>query len=579
MNNLDRIAKVDITLTMPPVDESSFDHILLLGPPPQNPLNVGADIIRPNNSNSITSYASLEEVASAGYKTTGENADPIGAAARIAFSQIPRPNRIFVANFEPINMTHPIAPILPIYPDELPHENAEHPTLQLPEDFPVFGENNENSENNVNPPMLELPEDTELPDLSAEAEVDKIVEEPPKIDFNLKQTGTTQVGNITLRDFILEFDHQPQPGNRLLYRGFVDFGHDMTITPGTTKLWHNYQISAAFPYGGFYYDAFSGVAYREQFSVPKILLVEVDSEDFIIAYSIIDLPTAKNLAKTAKTEMGKLAEVIKYYTTDQLETTLNAALTETGWYALCAAGINPKYFPQIAQWTESQNKIFGYTFFTETDPVSDIYMRSYGFCGKIYDNDTAETAPADNHFAHVAVTAKALSHHAGTETWAHKQVAGIEPEKLSSNLFRQLQEGNSNTIPRIARIIRSFHGKTRGGEWIDTIRFRDWLQNDLQLRIIEAMTADPKVHYTDQGIAKIHNALIAGLKNAQRIGGIAPDEWDSEGNPHKGFTTSVPRARDLTSRERHSRELKDVRFSARLAGAIHFVQISGNLYP
>jgi hypothetical protein len=197
----------------------------------------------------------------------------------------------------------------------------------------------------------------------------------------------------------------------------------------------------------------------------------------------------------------------------------------------------------------------------------------------VHDDDSPADVPADNHYVHVAATAKCLAYTAGSETWNLQQVAGITPAELSSTLVSELQRESSNLVMSFARRIRTFHGATRGGEWIDTIRFRDWLQNDLQLRILEVLTSVPKIAYTDGDINIIHNGLIAGLKNAQSRGGIAPTEYDPDGNPIPGFTTSVPRANELTAIQRHSRRLEDVEFWARLAGAVHFVGIHGNLRP
>ena len=67
------------------------------------------------------------------------------------------------------------------------------------------------------------------------------------------------------------------------------------------------------------------------------------------------------------------------------------------------------------------------------------------------------------------------------------------------------------------------------------------------------------------------------LKKGQDIGGIAPTEYDTDGNMVSGYSITVPRASDLTETERKSRKLKGCRYSARLAGAIHAVEIEGFL--
>jgi hypothetical protein len=71
--------------------------------------------------------------------------------------------------------------------------------------------------------------------------------------------------------------------------------------------------------------------------------------------------------------------------------------------------------------------------------------------------------------------------------------------------------------------------------------------------------------------------MDATLKDGQDIGGIAPTEYDDNDNAIYGYTVTVPRVSELTDAERKSRKLTGCRWSARLAGAIHAVEISGNL--
>ena len=120
-------------------------------------------------------------------------------------------------------------------------------------------------------------------------------------------------------------------------------------------------------------------------------------------------------------------------------------------------------------------------------------------------------------------------------------------------------------------------GKVRAGEWIDVIRFRDWLKNDMQLRILNLKVKRPKIPYTDKGIGLVHNQVIASLKEGRRRGGIAEDQYNSEEELIPGYITSVPKAADLTDEQRHSRTLEGVKFSALLAGAIHVTKVEGFL--
>ena len=70
---------------------------------------------------------------------------------------------------------------------------------------------------------------------------------------------------------------------------------------------------------------------------------------------------------------------------------------------------------------------------------------------------------------------------------------------------------------------------------------------------------------------------LASLTQGQRQGGIAGDEFNEEGSLIPGFTITVPLAANLTAADRASRVLKGCKFHARLAGAIHVIEIHGTL--
>jgi hypothetical protein len=119
-------------------------------------------------------------------------------------------------------------------------------------------------------------------------------------------------------------------------------------------------------------------------------------------------------------------------------------------------------------------------------------------------------------------------------------------------------------------------GKVVAGEWIDVIRFRDWLKDTIQTNLTQMMINRDKVPYTDAGIQLCVNNLRKSLKNGQDVGGIAPNELDDAGETIPGFVVTFPRSSDLSANVKASRVL-ELGFSARLAGAIHAVEISGAL--
>ena len=260
---------------------------------------------------------------------------------------------------------------------------------------------------------------------------------------------------------------------------------------------------------------------------------------------------------------------------------LTEALDTNGWYCICPVGLTKEQVKEVIEWTETQNKLCGYIDDDPDNPIvqAGIYMRSYPVYPKVTPDQADADVPLENKYGMaIAMAAKAMNYHAGSETWALKPLAAVTPSKLNSTAIKKMQAANFNYVLTVASKNITQGGKTNSGEWIDIVRFRDWLQNDMQVRVVNLLvTYKGKVPYTDGGIALVQNQMISSLKDGQRYGGISPTEYDEDGNEIPGFVTHVPLAANIPATKKASRVLEDVSFEARLAGAIHIVTIKGTL--
>ena len=260
--------------------------------------------------------------------------------------------------------------------------------------------------------------------------------------------------------------------------------------------------------------------------------------------------------------------------------TLTAALGTNGWYCIHSVGLTKDQIREVIQWTETQNKLHGYMDDDPENPIVEagIYLCSFPVYPKVTEAQPDEEVPLENKYGmSIAMAAKAMNFHAGEETWALKQLNAVTPSKLNTTAIKKMEKANFSYVITVASKNITQGGKTGGGEWIDVIRFRDWLQNDMQVRVVNLLVVNPKVPYTDPGISLVENQMLASLKEGQKWGGIAPTEYDEDGNANPGYTTSVPLASGLTSTQKASRTLENCRFTARIAGAIHVVNIKGCL--
>jgi hypothetical protein len=250
------------------------------------------------------------------------------------------------------------------------------------------------------------------------------------------------------------------------------------------------------------------------------------------------------------------------------------------WYGVAEVTHTPADLPLIAAWAEANEKLF-LAVVTDADaPTSATDDDGSALkTGNFY--RTAWWYHADaTQFPEVAAAARCFTILPGGETWALKRLSGVTAPALTEGAATFIFAKNGNTFEPFERTNAiTQNGKVAGGEWIDIIRFRDWLCQEIRDRVFVAMVNLEKVPYTDAGIAIISQAMRAALDLGVRRGGIAPPMPDAD-VPNRiipSYTVSVPARSQVSSIDVAARILRDVKFTARLAGAIHAVEIRGSL--
>ena len=259
---------------------------------------------------------------------------------------------------------------------------------------------------------------------------------------------------------------------------------------------------------------------------------------------------------------------------EPIATTLNRALEDDSWYGFAVIGPETSYvdIKDAADWAESNSKLFGFTWVGETCPIE---MSGYDHTFAFYAGDTGSDATEFYH--QVAIMAKNFAYDPGSETWALKSLTSVLPSTIASAKISTLDAVPSNYYYTVASRNITQRGKVGSGEFIDVIRFKDWLLNEIQIQEYSFLTANPKVPFNDDGITGVQNILESVLRGAQKVGGIDEDRFDEDGNVEPGYVVRVPKAASLSKSDRRARKLRGVTFEARLAGAIHMVYIHGSL--
>ena len=265
---------------------------------------------------------------------------------------------------------------------------------------------------------------------------------------------------------------------------------------------------------------------------------------------------------------------------EDIKTTLTRAYSEAAFYGIALAGIGGEtVIKGCTEWTEAHEKIFGFDYSDiEQFPLKNTsYLRTFAVFDGLADGYEANSQPDTNAYIALGIMAKCFGYDPGTETWHLKALSTFVPSALSTDQKNTLKTNNINSFLRYAGDNVFMNGKMIGDEWIDVIRFRDWLKNKVQVNCFNVLKLNKKVPYTNEGIALIKSAIDKTLADGQTIGGIAPDEYNDNYEKVAGYTITVPNALELTESDRKSRVLKNVKWTARLAGAIHEINIQGNL--
>lgn len=263
-----------------------------------------------------------------------------------------------------------------------------------------------------------------------------------------------------------------------------------------------------------------------------------------------------------------------------VEDDLNAIYDEDNrWYGLVLTERVKQAQLDAAEWAEANEKLF-ITATSEaevlnasvtTDLVSTLKNSRYFRTAVLYHTN------ANTEYPDAAWIGRVFTIQPGGETWALKGLSSITPSRLTAtqrttifnkggNAFEFYQEQIALTNP----------GKTAAGEWIDVIRFRDWLKDTIQVNMTQMLINRDKLPYTNAGIQVAVANLRASLQEGVEAGGIAADELNTAGETVPGYIVTFPNAVDVPQSIKATRVLY-LEFQARIAGAIHMVEISGSL--
>jgi Protein of unknown function (DUF3383) len=238
------------------------------------------------------------------------------------------------------------------------------------------------------------------------------------------------------------------------------------------------------------------------------------------------------------------------------------ALEDGDWYCLLTNYNSSAYVDGAATWVESNGRI--YTAHVNDSEAISTVVGNGDTLDMLHTNTYGRTAG----FWHISNSkhlagrsaGKRLPLEPGSNTWKFAQLGGISTSNLTGTHRGNLTARKANFFENVAGKSFLSEGTMADGTFIDDQIGLDWLDDDLRKSVLEVLLASPKTPYTDEGISRIEAAVKASLTRAERRGIIT-----------EGWGVTVPKAADVSLGDKAARILRNVNFTATLAGAIHGV--------
>ena len=161
---------------------------------------------------------------------------------------------------------------------------------------------------------------------------------------------------------------------------------------------------------------------------------------------------------------------------------------------------------------------------------------------------------------------------AGSFTYKNMILAGIKPQALTDTQINAIHAKGGITFVTKAGDNVTTEGKLAGGEYIDVVDSQDYIISNLEYQTQKTLNTMPKIPYDNNGIAILESVAVNVMKDAYNQGIIASNE---DGTP--AYTVSYAKREDTTASDRAVRKYIGGQFAFTLAGAIHTVEVTGEI--
>lgn len=177
-----------------------------------------------------------------------------------------------------------------------------------------------------------------------------------------------------------------------------------------------------------------------------------------------------------------------------------------------------------------------------------------------------------NPLAVAALAGEAAGLTVGSFTYKNLILNGIAPETLTDAEIEGIHTAGAIAFVTKAGDNVTTEGKTVGGEYIDIVDCKDYIISNLEYQTQKMLNMASKIPYDNNGIAMLESVAVNVMKDAYNKGMIATNEDGSA-----AYTVDYAMREDTSEADRAARKYLGGQFSFKLAGAVHEVEIVGEI--
>lgn len=285
-------------------------------------------------------------------------------------------------------------------------------------------------------------------------------------------------------------------------------------------------------------------------------------------------------------QLTDVVKLVDTYTSTETAAELLTAIQEENdeWYFMSTDDHSETFVLDMAQEIEatgSSDYPKMYTVSTqEAESVVAVPQVPVGLGDKLLDLNPLRTIAewnqeADTTFNEVASVSFNGPYQSGAVNWKFMQLEGVLPVRdlvtskpLTTNKQGFIIDRNMNYYGPNRGVNFYKEGNTVSGEWIDVVRGSDWINNEIEISLMNLLlnARGGKIALTNKGIAKVTNTVNTVLKRSVDLGIL-----------ESYIPCTAPASSDIPFTDKVERLLDLVQWTGYLAGAINTIFVNGNL--